>query len=60
MSDPVRKLSLTAEDQEAEQFKAAVEEGRAAIDRGAFVDHERVREWLTGIAAGKKVSRPRS
>ena len=55
----MRKPSPTAQIEEAERFEAAIEEGRAAIGRGAFVDHQRVREWLAGLAAGKKAPRPR-
>ncbi len=58
MIDPVRKLPQTA-DGEVEHLKAAIEDGRAAIARNAFVDHARVRAWLVGLASGKKAPRPR-
>jgi hypothetical protein len=46
------------EDDELEALKRAVREADAEVERGEFVEHDRVREWLLRLAQGSREPAP--
>ena len=52
---PQRKRT---ESPEAAERRAGINRGRKEVAEGKGVAHEKVREWLLGLASGKKKSRP--
>ncbi|HEY0833533.1 MAG TPA: hypothetical protein VGE72_06440 [Azospirillum sp.] len=55
MAEPAHAFS----EDDAERKREAIETARRDFQEGRWVEHKRVRDWLSDLAAGKVTPRPR-